>query len=441
MKSIRTYLVVVILSVICLSNFIAAFHGYRDSQNAINELVDQQIFDKVESLTALINGNINVPSNIYNSKTLFQIWKNKQLLAKSSNAPDTLFDNRPNVFHVINYQGNRWRTFTLTLESSPDVSIIVASRFDLYSELTENILLKAIAPIIWVLPIVGLLVLLVINIGLKPVKELAKRLSLREANDFSELNDDISGELSPIVNALNHLFYRLSDAFERERRFSSDAAHELRTPLAALKVNLHNLSKDFGESHDFEVLKRTTERMEHCIEQLLSMHRATLDIDDSSLELCDLYKLSQQTITEMYDSISARHQSIELSGSATNFLAESSSLSVLLRNLIDNASKYSPDYGNISLHIEEKNDRIKILVEDSGPGIPESEYSRVLDRFYRIGGDQHSSNIPGSGLGLSIVSFIVQLYKGQIIFSQSSTLGGLAIEVSFPSNNKSEHNE
>jgi two-component system sensor histidine kinase QseC len=80
-------------------------------------------------------------------------------------------------------------------------------------------------------------------------------------------------------------------------------------------------------------------------------------------------------------------------------------------------------------------------VEDSGPGIPESEYSRVLDRFYRIGGDQHSSNIPGSGLGLSIVSFIVQLYKGQIIFSQSSTLGGLAIEVSFPSNNKSEHNE
>lgn len=432
MKSIRTYLVVVILSVICLSNFIAALQGYRDSLTAAGKLVDEQIIEKYDVLSVLLAHDLNAPRKLYNDNTLFQIWQGSVLVKKSSNSPTNLFVDPNGNFHVASYQGKRWRAFGKKLEES-DTSIIVALKYDIYSGLTEDILLKAIVPIVWVLPIVGLLVLLVINIGLRPVQQLARGLSTRAVNDLSPLETDgYSTELQPIVTALNGLFVQLSEAFEREKRFSADAAHELRTPLSALKVHLHNLSKDFGHDPDVEVLKRASERMEHCIEQLLEIHRTSTEVDDADLEICNLNEIAKTVVADIYTSIDAKQQSIELMGSATHVLAKPSALAVLCRNLIDNASKYTPDKGVILITTAENKGRVSLLVEDSGPGIPEAEYSRVLDRFYRVGGDRHDTGVIGSGLGLSIVSFIVQRYGGQIVFSRSSRLGGLAVEISFP---------
>ncbi len=437
MKSIRTYLVVVTLSVICLSNFIAALQGYQDSLDSAGQLVDEQILEKFDLLSVLISENIEVPEQLYNDNTLFQVWRGPLLERQSSNSPDTPFATPNGSFHIASYNGHRWRAFGKVLESG-DTSLIVASKHNIYSALTEEILLKAIVPIVWVLPIVGLLVFLVISFGLGPIKRLATSLSHREANDFSALQrDGYPDELEPIVSALNSLFSRLAGAFDRERRFSADAAHELRTPLAALKVNLHNLSRELGDSHDLAVLKRTTERMEHCIEQLLEIHRTSIDPDNSNLQRCDLNKLAQQVIAEKYDAINARQQTIELAGEQALLWADASELCVLLRNLIDNAAKYTPKNGRIRITSGTRAGRASIRVEDSGPGIPAAEVPRVLDRFYRVGGDRHATSVPGSGLGLSIVSAIAQHYQGQIQFSRSAALGGLAIEVCFaPERNK-----
>lgn len=431
MNSIRSYLVIVILSVICLSNFIAALQGYTDSLATADRLVDEQILEKYDAIVALIDNKNKLPEQLWNENTFFQIWDSQKLIAKSENAPSKQFITPNNHFHTISYQGRRWRAYSDA--AAADFSIIVASRFDAYSALTEGVLLKAIMPIVWVMPILGLLVLLVINVGLRPLKRLANQLAARDANDFSSFpQESYVGELKPIVKSLNNLFQRLSEVFDREKRFSADAAHELRTPLAALKINIHNLSKDMGDSHDLDVLKRTASRMENCIEQLLSMHRETLEVGEEDLEACDLGNIAKETIADMYDVLSTKKQIIELLGSETYVLAKASSLAVLIRNLIDNASKYAPIEGVILVTTSEKNGIASILVEDSGPGIHEGEYVRVLDRFYRVGGDRHSSSVVGSGLGLSIVSFIAQLYNAQIRFSRSSGLGGLAVEISFP---------
>ncbi len=433
MKSIRTFLVIVILSVICLSNFIAALQGYRDSLNAVDQIEEQQLMDKANTLNALFVHQSAIPNSVFSEDTHFQVWQQNRLLAKSSNSPEVLFNDLEEGFHLKSYDGHQWLLYGLGKEDA-ELTIVVAAKHRAYSSLTEEVLIRAILPIIWILPIIGILVWIVVNIGTKPMKQLANKLSSRGVNDFSPLkNDQYASELLPIISSLNGLFNRLSDAFERERRFSADAAHELRTPLAALKVNLHNLSKDQKDNETCLALKRTADRMEHCIEQLLSLNRVSLEADSSELVVCELHGVAQEIIADIYEELAIKLQNVELVGGEAKMRGRFSSMAILIRNLLDNASKYTPDHGAIRVTVSSTEGRVGLLVEDSGPGIPEEEYSRVFERFYRVGGDRNNSKVIGSGLGLSIVSDIVRIHEGQITLSSSSELGGLAVEVSFPS--------
>lgn len=433
MKSIRVYLIVVILSVICLSNFIAALHGYQNSMQAADKLVDQQILEKAHSVSTLVNKGLELPGSLYDENTLFQVWLEEKLIAQSNNAPDHQFFERDDGFHIVSYNGKRWRTYLVKTPNN-HTTVIVAQRFDVYTSLTEDILLEAILPIIWVLPLVGVLVWLIVGLGLKPLRRLASNLNHKGVDDFSTFDSSqYPGEMVTIVGSLNQLFLRRREAFERERRFSADAAHELRTPLAALKVGLHNLSEGSINDASLINLENSVERMGHSIEQLLLMHRVSSEHAPADLEDCDLNKIAQSVITEMYGQIEEKQQIIELKGDSAHVSGEPFALSVLFRNLIDNANKYTPNNGSLRITIQEKPLSVNVLVEDSGPGIPESEYSHVIERFYRVGGDRHSSGVVGSGLGLSIVSFVTRLHRGQIFFSGSAALGGLAIEIIFPS--------
>ncbi len=432
MKSIRSYLLVVTLSVICLANFTAALQGYRDSLSAADRVLEQQLLEKLHTLLELVNAEAVLPEGLYDQHTLYQVWRGDRQVAGSAQSPPSLLVTAEGEFHEVSYQGRRWRAIGQSLPAS-DAVVIVATRMDAYARLTEDILLRAIIPIVWVLPILGLLVWIVVRAGMKPIARLAGTISHRAAHDFRQLPcASYPDELAPIVSALNNLFQRLEWAFEKEKRFSADAAHELRTPLAVFKVNLHNLATASGDSEELRSLGRAAERMEHCIEQLLTLHRVLNDADDSEWVRCDLYPLAQQVIAEVYEGVALKGQGIELQGSQAAVLADPVPLAIMLRNLIDNASKYAPEQGRVLVSVFSEGERSCILVEDSGPGIPPSEYSRVLDRFYRVGGDRHSSQVTGSGLGLSIVAFVVEVFRGELSFSSSSSLGGLAVKVCFP---------
>ncbi len=419
---------------VCLSNFIAALYGYRDSLNVVDQIEKQQLLDKAHALNALLEHKSNIPHNLFSKDTLFQVWHQNKLLIKSNNSPESLFNGLYEGFHLKSYNGHQWLLYEFSKRNA-ELYIVVATQHRAYSSLTEEVLIRAILPIIWILPIIGILIWVVVNIGNKPIKQLAVKLSTREVNDFSPLeNDRYPSELLPIISSLNGLFDRLSDAFNRERRFSADAAHELRTPLAALKVNLHNLSKEQKDNKTWQALKRTADRMEHCIEQLLLLHRVSLDADSHELTLCELYSVTQEVIADVYDQLAIKQQNIELVGGevAINIRGSVSSIEILLRNLLENASKYTPDHGVIRVTVSLSNGHASVLIEDSGPGIAKDETSRVLERFYRVGGDQNNSQVIGSGLGLSIVSDIVRVHHGQIDLSMSLELGGLAVEVFFP---------
>jgi two-component system sensor histidine kinase QseC len=313
--------------------------------------------------------------------------------------------------------------------------IVTGERIDIRYGLAENIVTASIIPIVLAIPIAALIIWWAIGLGLKPLKTLAVQLSNKEADDLSPVTlQDSPQELTQLVTTINALLRRLNSAFSREQRFSADAAHELRTPISALKVQIHNLQqKNKYDESELKPLSAGIERMAYVIEQILSLYRHSPEQGSVQKTKVDLCAIAQQVIADNYESIEEKKQSISLNSGAVFMLqANAFALETLIHNLLMNASKYAPERGEIQLIITEYSDGVRHIVEDSGLGIAESEIDRVFERFYRVDGDRHNSGILGCGLGLAIVKHIVELHEANIKLENSSQLGGLKVSVDFP---------
>jgi two-component system sensor histidine kinase QseC len=237
-----------------------------------------------------------------------------------------------------------------------------------------------------------------------------------------------------VLTTTNALLARLDHAFQREQRFSADAAHELRTPISALKIQVHNLQQSGNiKDETLSSLSAGIDRMAHVIEQILALYRHSPDQALVTLSPIELCRVAQDVIANLYDSIEAKQQQISLEGSThCQILGNRFALETLLENLILNANKYTPNESEIILTISNKNNLVTVTLEDSGSGINEADYERVFERFYRANGDQHDSGYEGCGLGLSIVKHIVSIHHGTISLSRSEHLGGLKTIIQFP---------
>ncbi|MFT6098756.1 MAG: two-component system sensor histidine kinase QseC [Arenicella sp.] len=434
MKSIRLYLIIVLLSTICIVNFGAALNGYTRSADAGRVLLDKRLVDMAKTTTKLYKNHATLDAETFESNVIFQLWDDDKLVAKSENAPITAIASSRSDFHIVNSNGVQWRVIW---HQDPGSNIVTmyGERYDLYRKLIDGIILESILPIVWVLPIIATLVWLIVGYGLRPLKQFADKLHRQSANDLSTISTDgLPAELSSVVESTNTLFARLSEAFEREQRFAADAAHELRTPLAALKISLHNHAQGI-ETADENIadLQASAKRMEASIEQILALCRLAPETFRRTLTECNLKTVAQMSLINVFSALEEKHQTVELIGEDIKIEGDEFALSMLLKNLLENASKYTPDSGDITLTIKGSDDAsITIIVQDSGPGIPASDYQRVFDRFYRLGGDRHTSGVTGSGLGLSIVSHVVRLHGGEIKLSESPSLGGLAVTVTLP---------
>lgn len=428
--SIRRYLVLILLSIITLVTFISAIQGYKASMIKAADLFDASLVSIAQTLI-IIDAKKPLKPVMNSGDIAFQLWDNDRLFIKSNNAPDDIITANKKGFNEENFLGQRWRTFTLVTQ--PNRRVIVAQPINKRFELAEEVILSAVTPIIIALPLLTLLILLTINRGLKPITSLTKELTQKKAKDLSLLpTKNQTKELMPVITTLNQLFERLSESFERERNFASDAAHELRTPLSVLKLNVHNLQYLIEDKNSLKQLEQSVDRMAHVVEQILILNRTNPERISIDSEHLDLPLLLRNAISELYPEISKREQNIVLNCEELMLMGNKFSIQVLLQNLISNASKYTPDKGNIIVTAYRDGKYITVIVEDSGPGINPSEYERVFDRFYRVGGDTHNSTIIGCGLGLGIVKHIVLLHHAKIILSKSEKLLGLKVIVTFP---------
>ena len=480
--SIRRYLVLTLFAVLTLITFIAAVQGYKVSMTRASTQFDEQLIDVAHTLITIQSlapqesnkSRVGVKNIDQQGSFAFQLWLKGQLVLKSANAPlqnivsthslsssDTTIEQTH--FSEVNFLGQRWRALSLT-NSIKEQQVIVAQPLQAQFVLAQDIILAAVKPMIIAIALLSVLIFIIITQGLKPLKKLTIELSNRKTNDFTPLELTAkNSELEHVIATLNQLFSRLDAAFERERHFAADAAHELKTPLSVLKLNAHNVVQEVSEQlaqlnseaesskhkafwlaqvksfTSIEQLTSSVDRMGHVIDQILNLNRTNPEQMASASTAFNLNKLLQQVISELYAQINKRKQNISLESDNVELVAHQLSIHLLMVNLISNANKYTPEGGEIKVttevtHQHADSEQISIIVEDSGQGIAPSEYHRVFDRFYRIGGDQHNSNVVGCGLGLAIVKHIADVHGALITLSSSETLKGLKVTVTFPVN-------
>lgn len=433
MKSIRFYLVVALLSTIVLGNFVAAVYGYRSSMRAAQVLLDTQLEDTAMMLQVLPAPSRRVVAKP-SERIAYQLWSDSgSLILRTDNSGTEPISDFVEGYRDENFEGRRWRVFSHR-DTERNRWILVGERIDIRTELADALILRAVVPILVSMPLIAAIVWLVVGNGLSLVKRLAGELREKRADDLTKLStENPPVELAPVVDAINDLLRRLNEAVLRERRFSTDVAHELRTPISAIKVHLHNLRAELPEQEEtLQVLDRDLSRLSHLIEQTMLLYRLTPEHYQAKMETIDLYSLAQKVIGDIYADIEQKQQTISLEGGPQSITGDEPALVILLRNLIMNASKYSPEGASLTVHVGRTDFGIWLAVQDTGPGIPLPELNRVFDRFYRVGGDRHASTEEGCGLGLAIVRHIADLHHASLHMENNADGPGLMVSVTFP---------
>jgi two-component system, OmpR family, sensor kinase len=444
-SSIRVFLVAALLSSITLVIFVASLRGYQSSMDELQALFDDQLLQKAELLGHYVRTQhavdtvpdtavIPFPAGV-KSSLLYQVWGGAERLCvlRSAGTPETPLLESAAGFQEMNFRGYRWRALVF-----PDVAsglwLLLAERDDLRYKIADRVVIAVLTPIVLGLPVLALIIWGVVSRGLRPISRLATELESRGAGGLMAIElRGVPRELEELANSANDLLRRLEASFQREKRFAADAAHELRTPIAAIRVHLQNLVYEPDEpGHSVQSLHEGVDRLSHLVEQTLVLNRVAPDQYMANFVLLDLYGLAQQVIADLYPQVEAKHQEIQLEGAATEIRGDRFGIEMLVLNLVSNAIKYTPVSGKIEVGVYRLADRVHLYVMDSGPGIPESEYQRVFERFYRVGGDRHNSGVTGCGLGLSIVQRIVALHGAEIELGPSRFGSGLKADVIFP---------
>ncbi|MCG7569024.1 ATP-binding protein [Pseudoalteromonas sp. CNC9-20] len=417
MMSIRAKLLLLLISVMVLTLFLALVEGYQRSLARAETLFDSHLHTQAEVL--FHSGEI-APQSLPN--VIWQRWHQGDIVAGSTT---WLTQPEQSGMSTLNAQGQRLRVATYCQnQQCVAVAEPIAERF----ALSEQLIMAMVVPMLWGMALLALLISIVVKRALRPLSQLSQELKGRAAHDFTLLQmQPNESEIKPVVQTLNELLHRTEQAYLRERYFASDAAHELRTPLSAMKINLHNLQQRYDDD-DAQALVESVERLNHLVEQMLALGRTSSHQWQDKLGPQSLAQLCQVCIAELYPQIEKKQLDISLNGECRDIQGETFTLSVMIKNIISNAVKYTPEGGKVVIELQDLGAEVILSVSDSGPGIATDLRERIFDRFFRVGGDSHPSHIPGAGLGLAIVQHVVGLYQGKLAL-MSSPWGGLQVQV------------
>ncbi|WP_315652652.1 ATP-binding protein [Roseateles aquae] len=361
----------------------------------------------------------------------FQIWLRGQLLQRSVNMPTAAISTAEPGARTVQVGGEDWRVYTASGGGLRiHVAETLASRETLRLALRRNVLLPRLAA----MPFMVLIVWWTLRRAMAPLRRLSGELRRRDGRELQPLAErELPTELQPLLAALNALFERIARLLEGERRFTADAAHELRTPIAAIRAQVqvalgaeHAAERD----HALQATLGGCDRAARLVDQLLVLAR--LEAGEGGVaQPVELSALASQMLAEQADAALAKSQQLGLQApdGGLRVLGYELLLTVLLRNLIDNAMRYSPAGAQIALQLQAAPEgQVLLQVDDSGPGLDEAVLARLGQRFFRPAGQAES----GSGLGWSIVKRIAALHGARVALSRSTQLGGLCVQLWLP---------
>lgn len=433
MTSIRRTLVVMLVAAFTLVSFLAALNGYRASMARAEQLLDTQLHYAMEILQASEPApSAGEAGSTGSGEIVFQVWEAGRLQAHSPGAPTSPVAAFTAGLDYNNFSGFRWRT--LTGQDQRGRWLMVGERADLRHLIAEQVVLEAVVPLLLWLPVAAGLIWVVVGWGLAPLRQLSEAINRKASDDLSPLGISTPpAELAPVLAATNALLLRLAGALQREQQFAAHAAHELRTPISVLKVHLHNLEQELpAGSESLRHANAGVERMQHLVEQILDLGRTQPDLIQANFQRLDLHALARQVTADLWPAFAGRQQALSVSGQPVHILGDPAMLDILLRNLLDNAGKYTPRGGEVQVLVEpDGQGGAQLVVADSGCGVPAAERGRVLERFYRSAGQEGAAST-GAGLGLTIVQHITRLHRARLVLTEGLDGRGLGVTVAFP---------
>ena len=440
MTSIRRTLLVWLLLGLVAVAVVASVATYFDTRREIGELFDLQLKQlafstRIDDLLRGRQPSIAGPGADRAagvSEIVTQIWDRDGVLVYYSRPGTGLPVPATEGYSNVIRDGHAWRVYT---HVEGRHALQVAHALDERREIAAQSALRTLLPLAALIPFLGVLIWYAVGRGLRPLDSMSRAVAKRQPDAMAPLAETgLPEELRPLAGSLNALLARLDDALNAQRRFTADAAHELRTPLAALKLQVELVERapdDGARSSALAELEEGVDRASHLVEQLLAMARLEPEALARNFGDCDLVAMAKDVIVSRAALAADRKIDLGLARSAAvRARGDAASLSMLLANLLDNALRYTPAGGRIDVAIDDDAGHAVLSVADTGPGIPASDRERVFDRFHRgarAGADQN-----GSGLGLSIVKRIADAHGATVALDTGADGRGLVARVRFP---------
>ena len=439
MTSIRRWLLGWLIAGLALAALVAAYGIFYTARLEATELFDYELRTVALSVPASIGSTDahaqRTPdfAGLADDRLFIEVWDDAgHSVYKSLDGIDV--PRYPPGLRTIERDEYHWRVFGV---QEGERFVQVAQPVSVREDLAMHLALRTLWPLALFLPVIVLIVLFVVGRGLAPIGSISRALSTRSFDSLEPLRLDarMPVELKPLVDALNDLLHRLNDASQAQRTFVGDAAHELRSPLAALKLQLQAAERDgslVGSKQTFERIEGRLNRLIHLVHQLLTMAREDAQ-RSAHFEPVSLRRLCERAVGDFSMLAEARHIDLGLefnpsrdTDDAYKVNAEPAGIEVLLNNLIDNAIRYTPSGGKVDVILKRSGAGIDVCVSDSGPGIPDAERERVFDRFYRSAGNKEH----GSGLGLAIALKIAERHHAILSIANNENSPGLRVTLS-----------
>jgi two-component system sensor histidine kinase QseC len=439
-RSLQGQLLASVLGLVVLVWLVTVAATWFDARHELDELLDSHLAQAAALLVVQQthelgeeDREVDSPTlHRYAPKTAFQLFHEGRLTLRSANAPTQPMldpsDGATTGFRTVSFGGKVWRVFGAR-GSERDIEVYVGEQITSRSAILIAVLRSTMWPMLLALPVLAMAIWWAVWHGVMPLRNLSRSLGERSPQELRPIVIDGSpAELTPAIDALNGLLQRISGLVESERRFTADAAHELRTPIAAIRAQAQVALGESDDAHRRHALQATLsgcDRATRLVDQLLTLARLE-STGASAMADLDLGALVQQVVADVAPQAIEKRQEVSLDAAEGCIVRGNATLlTVLVRNLVDNAVRYSPDGATVKIAVSQAAGAVRLRVDDSGPGLGVDELQRLGERFFRVLG----TGAEGSGLGWSIVRRIAAVHGAKVSVERSRLLGGLAVDV------------